>query len=217
MQLIDARDAGSLEGKLCGTSEIFVAPEVLKRHRYTSKADVWSMGAILYLLICKGRLVTKATSKSSRPLFDFQEEAWSSRPSYVRKFISDCLEEDAELRANTFMLMGHELVKRANKKQAPGYASNHCKKHHKSSSTSIKFRQLAVADPEELMLTKHMHIVHEILHRQLTLNETKLQVIMSISSKAFKRAIENDKQSSSNSWHSKRNHDYSHSNNQASD
>ena len=46
--------AGSSEGlafTMCGTAE-YMAPELVKHERYTEKVDVWSLGVIVYQLLC---------------------------------------------------------------------------------------------------------------------------------------------------------------------
>lgn len=51
LQLVDIIDNVSLDDKICGLNSIFFAPEIHGRKAVTPKADVWSIGAILYFLI----------------------------------------------------------------------------------------------------------------------------------------------------------------------
>ena len=49
MQLIDTLDNITEEQKTCGQNRVFAAPEI-ENQPVTEKADVWSIGAILYVL-----------------------------------------------------------------------------------------------------------------------------------------------------------------------
>ena len=52
MQLLDCRGATALDDKICGSNRIFFAPEIKdEAAKVTPLADVWSLGAILYVLI----------------------------------------------------------------------------------------------------------------------------------------------------------------------
>ena len=54
MQLLDVAEHISLHDKMCGTNKIYLAPEINEhthRSQITKKADVWSTGVILYVLV----------------------------------------------------------------------------------------------------------------------------------------------------------------------
>jgi serine/threonine-protein kinase ULK/ATG1 len=42
--------SGEMAKTLCG-SPLYMAPEVLNRQRYTDKADLWSVGVIMYRFV----------------------------------------------------------------------------------------------------------------------------------------------------------------------
>ena len=53
MQIVDVLDNVTEEQKTCGFNRIFAAPEIdlsSSTQTVTEKADVWSIGAILYIL-----------------------------------------------------------------------------------------------------------------------------------------------------------------------
>ena len=77
MQLIDIRDDKSTKNKIYGINHIFVAPEVHRSQgkACTSKADIWSVGVILYVLITQGQTHANHFSTDD-PVFDFGEPEW---------------------------------------------------------------------------------------------------------------------------------------------
>ena len=85
MQLIQVSGTRTQEEKTCGDSaNIFFSPEVKNnaaRDAVTAKADVWSIGAILYLLII-GEIENKKINNINNVsggddlLFNFDEPEW---------------------------------------------------------------------------------------------------------------------------------------------
>ena len=62
---------------MCGVNKLFLAPEILKGTKnVTEKADVYSVGAILYTLIFKDLTIPKQIDEDEykqRAVFDFSE------------------------------------------------------------------------------------------------------------------------------------------------
>ena len=69
-----------------GVDRIFLAPE-LNLCNVGPHNDVWSVGAILYLMITGGR-------SSRRPIekFEFKEEVWSTVSKKLKNIVSDMLQ-----------------------------------------------------------------------------------------------------------------------------
>ena len=85
IQLIDVPKDVTLEEKICGLNRAFFSPEVklggTADNPVTFKADVWSIGALLYLML-SGSVMhrinkLKASQKSTTMVFDFSEQVWS--------------------------------------------------------------------------------------------------------------------------------------------
>ena len=89
MQLIQVSGNRTQEEKTCGDSaNIFLSPEVknnLSRAPVTAKADVWSIGAILYLLIIgeiydkqvnNNNIISSGDDFDNNLLFNFSEPEW---------------------------------------------------------------------------------------------------------------------------------------------
>ncbi|KAJ3344241.1 Serine/threonine-protein kinase [Gonapodya sp. JEL0774] len=52
----------SLASTLCG-SPLYMAPEILRHHKYDARADLWSVGVVLYEMLC-GRVPFRAKSQA---------------------------------------------------------------------------------------------------------------------------------------------------------
>ena len=82
LQLIDIPDKITAHEKTCGLNRAFFAPEVMQvdsssRALITAKVDVWSLGAMLYLLIDGAIMKRNAEENSSMHVnFDFGEQVW---------------------------------------------------------------------------------------------------------------------------------------------
>ena len=58
----------------------YVAPEVLN-HAYDERCDIWSIGVVLYILLCgyppfNGKSSKELTQKIKQGLLEFDEEDW---------------------------------------------------------------------------------------------------------------------------------------------
>ena len=73
-----------------------MAPEVVNNREVTNKADIWSLGVIMYVL-CTGGIIDNA---SDQVIFDFNEQVWESYSDDIRIFIEECLWEEPERRAS---------------------------------------------------------------------------------------------------------------------
>lgn len=107
-QILDLDRRQRYQDKVSGMDHIFIAPEVRYQNVCTSKADTWSVGIILYLMITGGieqqRNNNMMYSMMSSPgmsttglddyVFDFQEPQWANFSSEVKDFVKACLEID---------------------------------------------------------------------------------------------------------------------------
>ena len=86
MELIEFTGAKRRNERICGVWEsIFFAPEVKNFHdNVTGKADIFSVGAILYLLMI-GSAVDKPVCGSV--IFDFKELEWKDCCPSILNFV----------------------------------------------------------------------------------------------------------------------------------
>lgn len=65
-------------GGCSATEMIFIAPEIAQGANYCGKADIWSVGVILYLLVTGGTVRATEGASSQTGKFSFSEDAWST-------------------------------------------------------------------------------------------------------------------------------------------
>ena len=95
---------GKREKSMVGTP-YYIAPEVLKRN-YNEKCDIWSMGVILYILLCG---YPPFNGKNNRELYneiqfrepDFSGEEWENVSADAKKLIKMCLIKDMNKRPSS--------------------------------------------------------------------------------------------------------------------
>ena len=92
MQLMDCRKATDQDDKVCGSNRIFFAPEISdETAKVTPLVDVWSLGAILYVLIANQVISDERLTKKDSDVFDFLQPEWSLCSEHVTEFIKGCL------------------------------------------------------------------------------------------------------------------------------
>ena len=112
MQLLDIPHRLSISDHISGANRIYLAPELLDEEAIiTGKADIYSMGAILYLLITKGvsenynQAVSSPTKHKTRgsvqpsDFFTFKESEWINISKNLQDFVRSCLEKNVIRRA----------------------------------------------------------------------------------------------------------------------
>mmetsp|Transcript_18520 Transcript_18520/g.29387 ORF Transcript_18520/g.29387 Transcript_18520/m.29387 type:complete len:372 (+) Transcript_18520:142-1257(+) len=121
IKLIDFGLAGSIQnGELktpCGTPN-YVAPEILRRSKYGTQADMWSIGVILYIILCGfppfydenddlGRLYRKI----KRADYDMPSPYWDNISKNAKDLVRKLLQPDPKKRLTASQTLQHSWLK----------------------------------------------------------------------------------------------------------
>jgi serine/threonine protein kinase len=95
----------------------YVAPEVLLRTPYNKEVDIWSMGVILFYMLCghlpfKGKKEVDIAEKIVNDDLEFDNEEWESRSKKVKELISGCLKKEPEERITIDEFLNHPWFKK---------------------------------------------------------------------------------------------------------
>jgi calcium-dependent protein kinase len=94
---------------------LFIAPEIIAEKKYNSKADIWSLGVVVYYLIWgyppfDGDDRAELFSKIKSGKFSFNGKIWKWVSQDCQEFIMLCLTKDAKLRPSADRLMKHKWI-----------------------------------------------------------------------------------------------------------
>ena len=95
----------------------YVAPEVLLRTPYNKEVDIWSMGVILYYMLCghlpfKGNKEVIIAEKIVNDDLEFDDDEWEVRSKKVRDLIERCLKKEPEERITIDEFLNHPWFKK---------------------------------------------------------------------------------------------------------
>ena len=95
----------------------YVAPEVLLRTPYNKEVDIWSMGVILYYMLCghlpfKGNKEAVIAEKIVNDEIEFNDEEWEVRSKKVKELIASCLKKEPEERITIDKFLNHPWFKK---------------------------------------------------------------------------------------------------------
>lgn len=97
---------------LCGTPQ-YMAPEILLRMKYSSKADVWSIGVIAYVILSgrhpfNGPKINDILKKIQAGPLDFSHPVWAGVSPLAKDLIQCILVVDPERRPSVDEVLRHK-------------------------------------------------------------------------------------------------------------
>ncbi|KAG2311663.1 hypothetical protein Bca4012_026116 [Brassica carinata] len=104
-------------------SAYYVAPEVLHRS-YSTEADIWSVGVIVYILLCGSRpFWARTESGIFRAVLKadptFEDPPWPLLSSEARDFVKRLLNKDPRKRLTAAQALSHPWIKDSNDAKVP--------------------------------------------------------------------------------------------------
>ncbi|KAL4492576.1 hypothetical protein ABPG72_007689 [Tetrahymena utriculariae] len=93
----------------------YVAPEILTKKPYDEKCDVWSLGVIMYILLCGyppfwGQTDQEIYEKVKKGKFEFYDEDWADRSSDSKDLITKMLQYDPKERISATEAYAHPWI-----------------------------------------------------------------------------------------------------------
>jgi len=112
----------------CGTP-IYVAPEVLKGEGYDKEVDLWSVGVIMYILLCgfppffdDGENMGQLFEQIMAGDFDFPDPYWTDIDESAKDLIEHLLRVEPSKRYTADQALAHEWLKTSDKQTTlPGF------------------------------------------------------------------------------------------------
>jgi calcium-dependent protein kinase len=106
-------DPGTILNKKLGTP-YYIAPEIL-RNEYNEKCDLWSIGVIMYVLLCGyppfgGKSNDEIICRVRLGKFTFPKKDWDDVSSLAKDMISKLLTFDYKLRPSAKSMMQHKWL-----------------------------------------------------------------------------------------------------------
>jgi len=112
---------GLHDQKTCGTPT-YVAPEILKEEAYGFPVDIWSLGVVIYIVLCGfppfvSTDVKELYEEIKEGKFDFPEPFWTDISKSAKDLVSKCLIIDPSKRITAAEILMHEWIKNPGKGQ----------------------------------------------------------------------------------------------------
>ena len=130
------------ENKIIGSS-YYIAPEVLQKN-YNEKCDIWSVGVILYILLCG---YPPFNGKNNRELYneiqfrepDFSGEEWETVSEDAKKLIKMCLIKDMNKRPTSKEILKNKWLRINGKTLSNSLSQSFVKSFNKSVVKKMAF------------------------------------------------------------------------------
>jgi len=127
-------DSGNqMMSTVCGTPS-YLAPEIINGEKYGTQCDVWSLGVILYTLLCgyppfadESNAAMMQSIKNGK--FEYTSEDWGHVSSDAKDLIDKCLKVSPDQRITCQGMLSHPwMIKECNDQHNP-HAKDKLKKY----------------------------------------------------------------------------------------
>lgn len=139
---------------VCGTP-LYAAPEILTGEPYGPEVDLWSVGVILYILLC-GAPPFQEKTKGGRSLytqitrgkFNFDDPIWKKISLQAKDIVSGLLKVDRKKRYTTAQILRHPWVtgKEASSRKFPEKFTKNLKEYNIQRSSRLQMSRLEGSD-----------------------------------------------------------------------
>ncbi|XP_065838371.1 serine/threonine-protein kinase 33-like [Oscarella lobularis] len=107
-------EGGTMMQSMCGTP-LYMAPEVLRNHNYSKQCDIWSIGVIMYTLLC-GQQPFRSDEEGM--LYDliktgkvtFEEDVWTTVSSSAKDLIRGMIQVNPADRMSAREILDHSWM-----------------------------------------------------------------------------------------------------------
>lgn len=95
----------------CGTTD-YMAPEIVNEQKYTQAIDLWSLGCVLYIMLCgdvpfAGSDMQETRDKIAEGKVEFASGVWDKVSDRAKKLVRGLLEKDPEKRLTAEQALQH--------------------------------------------------------------------------------------------------------------
>lgn len=182
MQIVDLAYP-QLHEKISGIDRIYIAPEIMNstpdsENVVTGKADVWSLGVIMFILISGGM----PENNSEQIVFDLQKLLEQQVSPELVSFVEECLNPNPEERPSTKDLERHIFIQNHKRGALKAIVQD----YEEEGEESINCYKLQISC-----------VMDEIIHRQCSFNATKLRLVQNIEDD-FIKALQHERYASQN-------------------
>ncbi|MES1906534.1 MAG: Calcium/calmodulin-dependent protein kinase type II subunit gamma, partial [Paramarteilia canceri] len=98
----------------------YIAPEIALRKPYDTKSDIFSLGVIMYILLCgyqpfynENEMTLVEMSKN--PKWNFESSEWNETSEEAKELITKMMEKGPDKRINATNILEHKWIKDFNK------------------------------------------------------------------------------------------------------